>query len=459
MFRSRYLLWLLPCFLLLSACRSQEDEKTVVRSHLEGRLTVRAEVDSIPDYRDFEVLVLSQTQGTDVDADTLGLATTDSTGAFSMTITAPERGIYPLLISRRGTILKVGELAVAEGDSARFRAEFPMGNRPLLIRSKENAAWMAYKNTKAQYNDALLRMLQEGAYDADVVNRSVLQASTILWSLRENYPATIGAEIASAEAVIMLEGWDDSLAVSRAREIEAANPNYVEVARAARRALARREGQAAAVALVKAFQEKATKPELKAGLQSEIVVAYADSLQRDEALAAAQALKKTYGKTAWAAWADRAIYEIETLSPGLPAPAFQLTTVDGGAVSAASLRGKAVVLEFYRPEDPAYQRQLGLRNVLQDAFGADSLAFVSISMQPDSLLNEAFRDGRAFPGHHVIAPDGAESAVARAYNVHLLPTRVLIDAQGNIVRKYVGDTLARLRDDLVELFAAPQPPA
>src|SRR5690606_22852689 len=96
---------------------------------------------------------------------------------------------------------------------------------------------------------------------------------------------------------------------------------------------------------------------------------------------------------------------------------FALTARDGRPVSLAGLRGRLVVLEFYRPEDPDFQRQLALRNALAAAVGEDTLQFVSVSLLPDTLLNDAFAEGRAFPGLHVIAPQGVESDVARAYNV------------------------------------------
>lgn len=448
---------LLGLVLLAGACRSEPEAPPVVTSYLEGRLTVDPSIDPTPDYAGFELLVASEdTSGA---IDTLGYAVTDTSGAFRMTVWAPERGIYPLVVSRRGTVLAMTQLVVAEGDSAMLTAQFPLGNRLLRIRSTENAAWTAYLNTRAQHNDALMRVLQEGGYDAGVLRRQVVQASEILWSLRQNYPGTIGADVASAEAIVMLDGWADSLLLARAPEIEPENPSYVEVARAARRAKAREAGLDSALALVRRFQERAGDAETKAALQSEIVVAYADSMHRSEALQAAEEIQRAYAGTQWVPWAGRAIYEIEHLSPGMPAPSFTLTTLNRTPVSLAQLKGRFVVLEFYQPEDPEFQSQLPGRNALARALGGDALRFVSVSMQPDTLLNEAFIEGRDFPGLHVVAPLGLRSEIARAYNVSALPTRVLIDRQGLIVRKYVGNTLARLQDDLVALLSEPSPPA
>ncbi|HMB92867.1 MAG TPA: hypothetical protein VKP65_18600, partial [Rhodothermales bacterium] len=312
-------LWLV----LLTACGASdaadsEEQQDPVRSHLSGRITVSAEVDSIPDYRDFEVIVANE-QGQRVD--TLAYAHTDSTGYFETDVVAPDRGIYPIIIKRRGTVLKVDELAVAEGDSATMDVVLPIGNRPLRIRSQENGAWAAFRNTKAQHNNALVQMLQGDGYSEDAVHRAVMRTSGILWSMQNAYPKTIGRDLAMAEAVMMLGGWDDSLAIARAQQIQPDNPNYADVASVARQAKTRLAGPDSAIALVRDFQARTDDEDQKAHLQSELVLAYIDGGQQDQALAEARALGEQYPDTRWSAWSERAIYELENLMPGMDAPA------------------------------------------------------------------------------------------------------------------------------------------
>lgn len=64
------------------------------------------------------------------------------------------------------------------------------------------------------------------------------------------------------------------------------------------------------------------------------------------------------------------------------------------------------------------------------------------------MLNRAFFDGRRLPGHHVIAPGGPEGDLARRYNVAVSPTRMLVDASGAIVDKYVGTAFLRLQSEV-----------
>lgn len=435
--------------ILITACGREEAPLPGVSSYLEGKITVRADTDSLPDYRGFEVLVALQTDG---EPDTLGYAVTDSAGLFQMDIRAEADGVYPMIVSRAGTILAVDELVVAEGDSGAVTLRFPNGNRPFVIRSRQNGAWMAYKNTKAQYNQSLMQQLRSGTYDEAAIRQYVVQASSILWSLRDTYPNTVGAELAAAEAVVMLDGWDDALLLERADALEAGNKSIVEVGRAARRAKARLAGQAEAVALVRRFQERVGNPEQKAALASEIVVAYLDSLQTEEALAAAREIKANWQDGEWATWADRALYELENLLPGMKAPGFAATTLQGQAVGLEGLQGQVVILEFYAPENPIFQRELAERNALFRTYVDAPFSVLSVSLQPDTLMTEAFLEGRDVAGQHIIARGGMKGDLAQLYNINVLPTRYLIDRNGRILGKYVGSALDALQVDLQEQF-------
>ena len=443
------LIFSLGVFFFFSACGRKSSPDAGISSYLEGRLTVSAEIDSISDYRDFEVLVASQQEG---DIDTLGFAVTDSTGYFSLKVSALEEGIYPLFFSRRGTMLGIYELAVADSDSVSVSAEFPMGNRLLRLRSPENAAWLAYKNVKAIYDQNILRLIQEEAYDDEVMGRTVGQTSNILWSLRETFPGTIGSDLASAESVVMLAGWNDSLLVVRAREVAQTGKDIIEVARAARRAEARLEGQEAALQLIRSFQEMTEDMETRAALHSEIVLAHIDSLEREPAIQTANEMKERYPGSQWLDWADRVLYEMENLSPGMPAPLFEANSVTGETVSLAGFQGRIVVLEFYTPGGGVFETELEGRQSLVEASDERDLAYVSISVEPDTLINEGFLEERAFPGIQIIDPEGPAGGLSQLYNINVLPTRVLIDRAGNIVKKYIGGAMLSLHNAVLQML-------
>lgn len=434
--------------LVAIGCRPASDG---IQSHLEGQIKVQSAIDDSEDYSGFRLLV-AQAQGRDID--TLGSAVTDRSGHFEMMVTAPERGVYPLMLwGRQGRErLATTDYVVASGDSATLNVELPLDGRRFHVRSDENAALSAYRNTLAQHRKLLLKRLQTDVPDSNAVSRGIRQTSSLLWGLQDTFPNTYASDLAASESLALLAGWNDSLVVARARTIEPSNPQYVEVVQIARRAAARMGGQKAALGLLDSFASKAPTRTKQAGVQAARVEAFIDSLQSDAALSAAQTLKNEYPNTQWADWADRALYEVNNLLPGKVAPDLEARTVAGDSLVLDDFRGRPVVLEYYRVGDDLFNRQLSTRNALYRSTRADSVAFVSISVEPDTMLYRAFAENRSFPGHQVIAPGGLDDPLVDAYNVADVPMRVLIDADGRIVGRYQGAAFLAFQEDLTRLL-------
>jgi peroxiredoxin len=324
-------------------------------------------------------------------------------------------------------------------------------NRRLRVRSQENAALYGYRNTLAQHRQALVEQLQTDVNDANAMSRRVRQTSSMLWTLQETFPGTYAGDLAATESLSLLAGVNDSLVVARARSIASTNPRYVEAAQIARRAMARLEGQDAARSLLDDFETRATTDEQRAGVQAARVRMFIDSLQSEAALSAAQNLKNKFPDTRWADWADRATYEVKNLLPGREAPNIRARTLAGDSLSLRALQGRPVVLEYFHPGDKLFGRQLASRNALYDATRADSVAFVSVSVSPDTLLYRALIDNRSIAGRGVIAADGMDDPVVEAYNVADVPVRYLIGADGRIVGRYDGPAFLALQEDLTRL--------
>lgn len=419
-----------------------------VRSYLEGQLSVAPEIDDSGTYAGFDVLVLQDAGG---EPDTLGIATTDAAGAFALTIEAPRRGLYPLVVTRGGRIVLAHDLVVADGDSARLTAQLPAVSRGVRVRSPENAAWMAYQNTQALHNQSLMESLQgEGADGA--LEQTMRRTAGMLWELRTSFPGTVGAEIAAAESIAMLEGWDDALALERGREIAPSAPGFLDVARAMRSATARREGQEAAIALLDDFIARTEAPDRSAALYAERVRARVDSLQRDEALAAVDMLKAAHPDSRWADWADRTLYQLDNLSPGASAPEGTVQTLAGASLALSDLEGSLVLLEFFAPQSSVYRREIPMRTALYDAAAASGQAFeiVSVSLEPDEVLNATVFEEFDLNGVLAVAPEGIDGPLAAAYNVTSVPTRYLIAPDGTIVDVYYDGAMLAVQEAVAQ---------
>lgn len=442
---NQFVLYCMIFGMLGLSCAQAEQVPEQVTSSFEGTLSIRPEIDPSTDYRGFEVLVAHSRFG---EPDTLGYAVSDSTGRFSMQVNAPARGVYGFIISRLGQIQASGQIAIAHGDSASMVAAFPLRGRNLRILSPENVSIQAYQNLRAQHEQAMLKLIQSEVYREEQVRSRVAQTTMLLWDLQTTFPNSMGAELAAAEAILMGTGWEDSVVVERMHTLPASNQRFGDAVRAARQAKARLSGQSETLAFLDELTARVELERVRAEIASERVVAHMDSLEFKDALAVTQAIQEDYAETQWAQWAQRAAYEIQTLLPGMKAPAFAVREANGDSLRNQDLRGKYVILEFYRPEDDLYQRELPGRNDVMEMLGPEQLEIVSISMQPDTLVNEAFFEERVVPGRHVYG--GQE--IAQTYNVNVLPTRYLIDPEGNLIDKYVGGTMAVLHEYMVELL-------
>jgi len=422
-----------------------------VQSYLEGRVTLAPRVDTLGDCSGFRVLVM-RAQGRQID--TLGHAVTNRDGHFRMTVAAPQRGIYSLTVwGRRGNErLAATDYVVTPGDSGTLSVELPPERQSLRVESPENSALRAYSNAMATHQRMLSRSLGIEAHRSNALVQSVRLTSSVLWSLRENNPGTYAGQLAAVRSVSLLGGWNDSLAVARARQIEPSNPWYVDAVRTARRAEARLHGQQAALDLLDRFEARAATAPKTAGVKAIRIQAFLDSLQTGAARSAAQQLTSRHSETRWAAWADRVRYEAEHLMPGMTAPNLTVQTLSGDSLSLRALRGHPVLLEYYHPGSNAYARQLPARRNLYDATRADSVTFLSISVEPDTVVNRAFLSNRKPPGHHVIAPQGRDASIVERYNVVDVPTRFLLDAHGWIVAQYHSAPLLSLQRDLVRIL-------
>jgi len=263
--------------LVLTSCSTPDDDRFLTVA--EGTLSIADQPDSTRDFSGFEILLANQL---DNDIDTLAIATTDKDGHFRLNISAEQDGVYPLIVRRAGVRLSTDQFVVAEGDTAVISGTYPLNGRRLRIISRENSAWIAFLNAKAQQNESMLRMLAAG----DTAKQSIPQ-------------------IAEQTAAIS----------DRIQEIRLDNPHIVEAVSAARRSEARVAGLDASVSLIRYFLQELDDPRSRAALTAEIVLAYSDSLRSEEALETALSLRREFPDSEWAPWASRAAYELENLLP------------------------------------------------------------------------------------------------------------------------------------------------
>jgi cytochrome c biogenesis protein CcmG/thiol:disulfide interchange protein DsbE len=117
------------------------------------------------------------------------------------------------------------------------------------------------------------------------------------------------------------------------------------------------------------------------------------------------------------------------------APNFTEPTAAGSSLSLASLRGKAVYLNFFASWCPPCNEEASDINALQREHGAQGLQVVGVDVLENRAKAASFvsKHGLTYPA---VVDDGT---LRDAYDVNGLPVHVFIDRQGIVRNIIVGE--------------------
>lgn len=125
---------------------------------------------------------------------------------------------------------------------------------------------------------------------------------------------------------------------------------------------------------------------------------------------------------------------------GEPAPDFSLTRLEGGSLSLSSLRGKVVVLNFFRTFCPHCMREVPELNDLNRHLGSLGVEVLGMGLDsPDRLKRYAARNK---VGYTILL---CSEEVRRAYGeipgtmgLRGVPTTVIVGPTGKVRRVFLG---------------------
>ncbi len=121
---------------------------------------------------------------------------------------------------------------------------------------------------------------------------------------------------------------------------------------------------------------------------------------------------------------------------GQTAPPFSLPTVKGKTVSLADFKGKKIVLlSFWATWCGPCKLEMPMLCNLHKELGDKGLAVLGISSEVDLKNIKYFLEDRPLP--YPILHD-AKSAVAKPYHIEMLPTTLLIDKTGKVIKTWRG---------------------
>jgi thiol-disulfide isomerase/thioredoxin len=134
------------------------------------------------------------------------------------------------------------------------------------------------------------------------------------------------------------------------------------------------------------------------------------------------------------AWPALAVASAKPAALPAMAPSFTLAS-DAGTVSLDSLRGRAVLVDFWASWCGPCRKSFPWMKTMQDKYGAKGLTIVAINVDKDREAADKFLS--EFPTPFVVAydPDGK---VAEQFHVAAMPSSYVIDRDGKIAYAHRG---------------------
>lgn len=131
---------------------------------------------------------------------------------------------------------------------------------------------------------------------------------------------------------------------------------------------------------------------------------------------------------AWAAYVS--------LRPS-PVPHVRFATLGGGAVSTEELRGRVVLINFWATWCPSCVAEMPKIVETHRKFASRGYETVAVAVQKDDArLVAQFAERRALP--FKVAIDGTGAAATGFGAPRVTPVSYLVDRQGRVLRRYVG---------------------
>jgi peroxiredoxin len=127
-----------------------------------------------------------------------------------------------------------------------------------------------------------------------------------------------------------------------------------------------------------------------------------------------------------------------TLGARQAAPSVTFTALDGQTFTSESLKGRVVMVNFWATSCVTCIKEMPQMTETYNKYKDQGLEFVAVAMSydpPNYVLNYA--QTRKLPFKVALDPQGE---LAKSFgDVKLTPTTYVIDKEGNIIKRYVGE--------------------
>lgn len=435
--------------MVMVSCSKEPQPQTAI---IKGTITVADSVDFSGNYSGIALVIPSQ-DSVGAAFDTLYWAETDSAGAFQGTATFSSLGVYSMVVSRDGEAVGLFRFILADKDTVTIQAELPDLQASTEIDSRENRALTLFNRINKNYQKIVV-YISRGAVPDSLISDELYKWSNLFWDIHKEKEGTYAAHLAVRQALSILRGVDNELMMKR---IDEALPDEYVIGLASDYGadyLLESKGLERTVHYLDSLKKISDEDLIDEALDRQIIKLYIDSVQVDIARKKLSKFESKYKKDEWAlAWANDVRYDLNYLAPGIEMPPFSFVKLNGDSVSNSSLKGRAYLMEITPLTDPLYQSQYDRSIVIYQLYNRDKeIEFFTIPLDTSPVTVNAFYEER--PKNWPVAQPGSfdSEQLLKSLNVNRFPTRILVDKNGKIIRKYVAEEYENIIQGLNEII-------
>jgi hypothetical protein len=429
--------------ILLAGCAPEQ--VSVQKLIIHGEITLTGE-DIAPDFSGTRLFVVYSTDN--AQRDTIFYAETDIDGRFSTVATLSSRGVYPMIVTRNDRVVHITNVVLAPSDTLQITGSIPELDRNIRLSSRENQAMQTYERLQRLYG-RVATIAYGGGVSQDTIPVLMNQWSDLFWSMREEYPNTYAAELASIDAVEVLEGWNDDKVLERLDELGNDDAFFPVKLIYGGHLRARMQGLDVGVAYLDRLRGSVSDQTRRSAADVRVIELLAEYGEFDRVASETVARQRRNRDDAeFMAWSEAVLYEIGNLIPGRTLPAFSFGLNAADTISTASLAGTYFMLEFVLLADENYQASYPLLVSLHRNIPDGLVDFYSVPLDRRQLTVNGFFEERARRWKYADAGAFDQSELGNILRIDQVPTRYLINRDGTIISRYIGHDLSGLSADL-----------
>ena len=441
----------IPCILLavfiVLGCSSDE---AGLEAPVHGTITVDESIDNSGDYAGIGVTIIKK-DSANVDADTLFNALTDEEGKFSGTAQFPEHRQYRMIVSRNNKNLGTTGIILADNDSVKISAQLPNLQNTLQISSREHDAYQTYQRVEKSFR-RVGAFAQAGRLRGDSLRQELEKWPDIYWQVYQESPETIAGHLSAKKSIDLLSRWDKNAMMQKVRAVQHDDDLAYLGATFGKMYVAETAGLDAALGYMDTLKDNTQRPQERMRIAMERISLMYDSAQIAQTRTALTSFKEEYPQNSIAKdWSKSVSYDLEYLSPGDAIPEFSFKANDE-EISREALKGQPYLLEITSFVSPIYQQQFDRTVVIHSIYKNYDFQIVTIPIDSSQGTVDAFFEQRMRPWPVASTQAFEDEEIIETFNIRNLPTRFLVDRNGKIHQRYIGQEYENIVQGIQQLM-------